>query len=103
VGESSQRQTLNTRITIRTAGYYHISTWVQFASNATGYRSVSLRLTGATAIGQDVRPATNGSTSEISVYAGYPLAVNDYIEIVVIQTSGGALNVTAAHLRVIKA
>jgi len=95
--------TNNSRITARTAGYYHIGAWVQFATNSTGYRHVTLRLNGATALAQDIRAAVSGTNTECSLYIAYPLAVSDYLEVVVIQNSGGALNMTAAHLSVCKA
>jgi hypothetical protein len=87
----------NSRLTCKTAGKYAISGSASFAANATGYRKVGIRLAGATML------AWNGSTSfgaadttDLSVSTQYDLAVNDYVEMVAHQTSGGNLNVVNA-------
>lgn len=83
-----------TRLTCRTSGIYAISGHVRFASNATGTRRLLLRLNGATFIAEQGVPALSGSITGISVaVAAYPLSANDYIELVVLQTSGGNLDV----------
>lgn len=91
------------RMTIRTTGVYHLGAWLQWASNATGYRHSSIRHNGATALAQDVRAAVSGTTTEISLYRAYPMTAGDYVEVVVIQTSGGALTLSAACLTAVKA
>src|SRR5262245_8790974 len=84
--------TNNSRLTCKTAGKYLIIANVGFASNATGYRSVAIRLNGSTYIASTQVTAINGATTRLAPSTLYALAVNDYVEAIVFQTSGGALN-----------
>lgn len=85
--------TNNTRVVCKTAGIYSIVGGVQFDSNSTGLREVAIKLNGATYL-QYVRVDANaGGTHYININTQHQLAVNDYVELVVKQTSGGALNV----------
>lgn len=84
------------RLTAPVDGFYWISANVSFASNATGFREVNLRLNGATNIGRDSKNAVNGSGTAFSFGALYKLAAGDYVEVVVFQNSGGNLNVDSA-------
>ncbi len=95
--------TNNNRITARTAGLYHLGAWLQFASSATGYRYSTLRLNGTTILVQDTRAGVSGTPTDVSLYTTYPLAASDYVELLVIQTSGGALTLSQATLSVTKA
>lgn len=83
------------RLTCVTAGFYYINGGVLFAANATGQRSVQIRLNGTTNIGGDPRvgAAAAGGT-RLAANTVYRLSVGDYVELVVFQNSGGALNVT---------
>ena len=84
------------RITFTTAGTYLVGGSLQWDTNTTGYRSVSLRLNGATPI-SNVSSATRADGFlDQSISSLYAFAAADYLELVVIQTSGGALNVPAA-------
>jgi hypothetical protein len=93
----------NSRITIRTAGVYHVSPYVEFATNATGFRQVAIRLNGATFLFGDHRAAVNGEATHVCYSHPYLFAANDYVEVLVAQNSGGALNVAAQVLSVVKA
>lgn len=84
------------RITFAVAGTYAIGCCVRFASNATGYRQVLLVKNGTTPIAQDTRNAVNGSVTIITMHARYLFIAGDYIEVQVLQNSGGALNVDTA-------
>lgn len=85
--------TNNPRLTCKTAGVYYIVAGIGFASNATGRREVFIRLNGATQIASAILPAASGVITRIPpIGTLYPLAVNDYVEVIVNQTSGGALN-----------
>lgn len=88
---------VTTRLTAPAAGYYRIGACVRFASNATGYRQVFLRINGATVIASLIVDAVATTVTDI-VLAGvdYLLAQGDYVECLVVQTSGGNLNVVAA-------
>lgn len=87
--------TNNSRLTCKTAGTYAIKANVSFASNATGYRRIQLLLNGATIIAVDSCPAVSGSSTEMSISCDYALAVNDYVEVRVYQTSTTSLNALA--------
>lgn len=85
--------TSNSRLTCKTAGKYLIAASVEFAGNATGYREVALLLNGATVIANQTVPSGLAGALSVAVAAEYALAVNDYVEARVFQTSGGPLNV----------
>lgn len=75
------------------AGTYHISAGWLSAPNATGTRDIMIRVNGVTVIRtgrSTVNNAANGSF--VNCETMYTLAVGDYVEAVVAQDSGGALN-----------
>ena len=79
------------RLTTKTAGKYGIignAAWFGDPSDATIY----IRLNGSTFI---ARSSIVGDYRVMNVSTDYNLAVDDYVELVVIQGSGGALNITA--------
>jgi hypothetical protein len=84
------------RITFTTAGVYNLTFNGVFASNATGYRVASFRLNGTTYIGYFSQMAVSGDSTYLNVTTQYKFAAGDYIEVVVYQTSGGALNIQVA-------
>lgn len=86
--------TNNSRLTCRYAGVYAITANVQFAGNGTGDRYLFLRLNGTTKITQ-VHVTADATENDLVVTTDYALAVNDYVEALVHQSSGGALNVQA--------
>lgn len=88
--------TNNSRLTCKTAGKYIVSATIGFASNATGVREVDVKLNGTTNIARRIENAVNGDNHYTTVDSLYDLAVNDYLEIAVVQTSGGALNVLSS-------
>lgn len=80
------------RLTPTTPGQYRIAGCVGFASNATGFRSVGIRLNGTTFLAVHSQPAVNGDVTNINVSTTYNLAVGDYIELTAYQNSGGNLD-----------
>lgn len=84
------------RLTAPITGLYLIGAAVDFASNATGYRQLAVRVNGTTFIVADERPAVNGAATQITVETVYRLAAGEYAEVRCLQTSGGNLNVSAA-------
>ena len=84
------------RITVPSGagGKWQIGGSVEFASNSTGYRQVYIRLNGTTAIGNVAVSANATAATQLNVTALWALSAGDYVELVVVQTSGGALNVT---------
>lgn len=87
--------TNNSRLIARYAGIYQITGNVNFAGNATGTRYAFIRINGTTRIASNMTTA-DATENPIVVTTLYQLAVNDYVELGVRQTSGGALNVQAA-------
>ena len=84
------------RLTVRTAGFYLVGATVDFGSSAAGYRSLTLRVNGTTNIAADARPAlADAAFLTISIATVYQFAASDYVEVLALQTSGGALNVNA--------
>jgi hypothetical protein len=86
------------RLTCQVPGLYAVTLLVNWASNATGarYAWITYNTGGATFagnIGTDSRPPVNGDETRMIVTTEYRLAVGDYVECGVYQTSGGNLNV----------
>ena len=89
----------NSRITIPSGkgGYYLVQGYTQYASNATGNRTTSIRKNGSTILLQNlnsVQPEASRSMNIAIAYVGN-FAVADYIELFCVQNSGGSLNVQA--------
>lgn len=87
--------TNNTRITIQTAGIYVVTGHAVFAANATGVRALYIRLNGSTRIAQQALSSASAGDTALSVTTVYEFSAADYVELMAVQTSGGALNVTA--------
>jgi len=85
--------TNNSRLTCRYAGVYQITGTVGFAANATGIRQAQIRLNGTTSLVLDRHTTVTANDDYINVSTLYLLAVNDYVELLAFQSSGGALNV----------
>lgn len=83
--------TNNTRLTAKTAGKYSISATLTFGSG-TGSRQIKIRLNGVTDIAMDGRPPISSGSTPLTIETKYNLAVNDYVECLVFQNSGGALS-----------
>jgi hypothetical protein len=87
--------TNTSRFTGQTAGRYRFSGGAAFAANATGYRQTFWRLNSATVNGSGALvPAITGVSSEVAARTmTFTLnGTTDFVELGVIQTSGGALN-----------
>lgn len=89
--------TNNSRLTCQTAGIYLVEATLAFAANVTGVRGAQLLLNGTTNIAIVREPAaTGGHEHLLTISTTWAFAVNDYVEVLAFQSSGGALNVTAA-------
>lgn len=97
VGAMHSTSTSTGRLTVPTggAGKYHVFGHVEFASNATGYRDLALRVNGTTQIGSQIVAGVSGVVTQLSVASMWAMAVGDFFDLVVLQTSGGNLNVNA--------
>lgn len=85
--------TNNSRLTCNTAGKYLIFCNIRYAVNATGYRTCVIRKNGLTFIGQDNKNARSGSVVYQNVAIIADLSVGEYVEVLVRQNSGVALDV----------
>lgn len=83
------------RLTVAVPGVYAIGGNAEFASNATGLRQAGIRVNGATTIAAVRLPALSGASTMLNVTCQYRFAAADYVELVVLQTSGAALLVLA--------
>jgi len=84
-----------TRLTCRTAGKYLVVVSVEFAGNATGNRQIAFQVNGSAYSGFQ-RTAGDSAANELTTAAVLDLVVGDYVEVVVSQTSGAALNAQSA-------
>lgn len=85
-----------TRLTFNKAGTYLIGFNVGFAQNGTGERLAWIRLNGTTNIGGSLRFASNpNGFTVLNGAITWQFNVGDYIELLVEQSSGGALSVNA--------
>lgn len=82
------------RITVVVPGVYTIGASIAWDSNATGDRLIGIQLNGSTIL--DQRRQATTTTSEQGVNTQYRLVATDFLEVVVRQSSGGALNVSAS-------
>ena len=88
--------TNNSRLTCKTAGRYLIITQVEWAYNSTGERQIKIMLNGATVIGHASQQAPVSYCLRLALATIYNLAVNDYVETQVYQSSGSSLNVSSS-------
>lgn len=90
--------TNNSRLTCKTAGAYIIGGHVRWATSVTaGTRVTQIRFNGTTLIGRVAQnPGTVNDVVEHGVATLYPMAVNDYVELVVFQFTGAALVLEAS-------
>lgn len=84
----------NTRLTCNTAGEYLISGAVRWASNGTGVRVSFISVNGTARIAQQDAAAPAGTYAfSQQLVTQYHLNAGDYVELLVYQDSGSALNV----------
>jgi hypothetical protein len=97
--------TNNTRVTIGTgfSGWYRCDAFVRFATNGTGHRDVFVRVNGSTTVAHSVAKVAPITAQDAfaSTSCLVQLVAGDYVELVVLQTSGGALNATRATFAVV--
>jgi hypothetical protein len=87
----------SSQLVFPTGGIYIITANVQWASNATGFRRLRLVKNGVDVLAFDSRSAVSGGNTEQNLSTTASFAANDYIELAVVQTSGGALDVNFAN------
>jgi len=81
----------NSRLTCKTAGKYIITGNVYWETHAVGKRLLYIRLGGVTRIAMCSYGLNSDNEQNHFVSSIYDLAVNDYLELVAMQNSGGNL------------
>lgn len=88
--------TNNSRLTCKTAGRYIVQGQISWAASATGRKEIFIRLNGVTDVAHYKERIDDGTdtseTSWMQVHALLNLNVNDYVELLVFQNSGVAVN-----------
>jgi hypothetical protein len=88
------------RLTCKTAGKYMIVGGIDFALNSSGIRQIFIRLNGTTDIGRGGDASTSANTNyRKQVTSIYELSVDDYVELIVYQNSGGDLDILSVGNR----
>ncbi len=85
--------TNNSRLTATVAGRYVINTQVRWANNSTGHRILDILLNGTTLIARHQMSANTAGATVVTIATIYDLALDDYVETRVFQSSGGNLDV----------
>lgn len=83
------------RITITRAGLYHVAGNVIFASSGTGIRNLVLLRNGVSYLEENQVDAVSagGFQTPLKVTTDVVLGAGDYVQLVAVQNSGGALNI----------
>lgn len=89
--------TNTSRLTCVTAGKYLVHAAVTFAANATGSRWAAIKKNGSFYANESRPNAGSGSTVVFHIDLLVDLAVNNYVELFVLQTSGGNLDVNGGN------
>ncbi len=72
--------------TIPVDGYYLLNGWVEWQSDATGYRTVYFRITGTDQHSNTIPPVSGTVTRHECVFTG-PLVAGDTVRLTVFQTN----------------
>lgn len=100
VGGMHSTTTNTGRITIPTGGdgTYLVGCHASWAANATGARSIYIRLNGSTLLVPDTKPASSATVVErMGCSTIAKLVAGDYVEVIAYQESGGSLNITTEY------
>jgi hypothetical protein len=87
-----------TRLTFPVAGRVALTAQGQWGFTAAGARFLQFRRNGSTGVGGVIQDAVATAVTEQSAYLEIAVSAADYIELVVTQDSGGALNFAAAQM-----
>jgi hypothetical protein len=81
-----------TRMTVKHTGFHTVSASITFASNSTGIRYVGIKKNGTTWVAFMNMTPVSGADTFAAISHSLKLTLADYIEITVLQNSGGNLN-----------
>lgn len=82
------------RFTAQTPGRFLAAATAKFAADAAGNRRIAFRVNGGTVYEQTLVAGTATNSTVITAVDFFTLAAGDYVEVLIWQTSGGALDVT---------
>jgi hypothetical protein len=88
---------LRSRLTAPIAGLYEIGAGVEWPSNNTGTRTLSVRKNGVASLATERVDAVNGAATVQTVQTLARLAEGEFVEAVVRKTGGGSLSVSGAQ------
>jgi hypothetical protein len=94
VSDSTCVNPLRSRLTAPLSGLYEIGAGVEWPSNNTGTRTLSVRTNGVTALATERTDAVNGAATVQTVQTLARLEDGDFVEAVVRKTGGGSLSVS---------
>lgn len=81
-----------TKLVAPATGYYLVSSYLHWSSNATGFRIGEWRINGTTFVnGESLGASTNVDDTRLNIQAVLQLNNGDYVEMAVFQNSGGNL------------
>jgi len=83
----------STTITVAEAGFYQLSAYMGWSSNATGYRLIQIEVNGTSVTSQSA-PALSGIGNANSCSIGKLLVAGDAVALRVLQNSGSTLTIT---------
>ena len=89
--------TNNTRLTVPEDGLYIVAANFEFASNTTGDRAANILINGTTTTAILRVPPANTFNTRLPLSSIVQLSSGDYLEFIVFQNSGVALNLNAAN------
>lgn len=100
VGTMHDTVTNNTRLTVPTGGggQFTFGAQADWLANANGFREAGIRLNGTTILARVRMSAAQVSATVQNVSGTDQLAAGDFLELVVHQSSGGALDLTSSFL-----
>jgi len=88
--------TNNTRLTCKTPGKYLITGCVAWDANGPGYRHIHIRKNGGGSYAGVTIGGFTGAWNYVVVTSLLDLVVDDYVELILYQTSGGNLDVKSS-------
>lgn len=85
-----------TKLIAKVPGTYMAIGQCAWANNATGYRQLSIDLNGTKIASQSANPVSGVDHYQTVTATAFTMAINDYVRLLGIQTSGGNLNTQGA-------
>ena len=83
------------RLTCKTAGVYLVTGNISFPANTTGMRAIHLQVNGSVEIAYQGYSASDPHATNMNISTFYDLDVDDYVQLLAYQTSGGNLVIPA--------